>query len=316
MDDRITAFLASARSCALSPMEHAEVRAELVAHTAKIAPAILLRESSDALQMTDYEKAIGKASLLRFMRANPLNEQGFAFVHWLLKPMTAVISSLSALLLVGGGMAYAAEGSMPGDLLYPVKVHITEPVISGLSLTSARRAQWNVRTIERRLEEADALSKEPDPNEQRAILRSQMEENVASLGEHLRDLSAEDKKTVRKNFLSELSQHRESLLQMQESGFPSGLNTLAEEAAADLRGSDGSDDEKENSSSIKERQDRNRREVKPAENRKPAILPPPDNEEDEQPETSSLSSSSESRSVSSFEERKIRIMPREIDDSR
>jgi len=304
MDNRITAFLAAARSCALSPMEHAEARAELVAHTVKAVPTAILRESSDALQLTDYEKAIGRARLLNFMRINPVDTQ--RWFRMFFRPLTASLSSALVLLLAGGGVAYAAEGSMPGDLLYPVKVHITEPIISGLSLTSARRAQWNIQTIERRLNESNALNQKPNSTERQAILHSQMEENVASLGEHLRDLSAEDKKTVRKDLLSELTRHRETLQQMQGGGIPAELRTLAEEAAADLN---ENDDQKEKPHPANQ-------EVKSVKERRRAIISSPE-EEDEGTETSSLSSSSSSEliNISSSAGKRLSITPRGDEDS-
>src|SRR5438105_2432135 len=32
------------------------------------------------------------------------------------------------LIVLFGGTAYAAEGSLPGDALYPIKIHVTEPL--------------------------------------------------------------------------------------------------------------------------------------------------------------------------------------------
>lgn len=258
MDKRIASFLASARSCALSPVEHAQVRAALAAHTLKTTPSVVLRESSDSLRLTDYEKAIGRANLLRFMRANPVEGRGFSLAHMLFKPVAAALSSAAALMLIGGGMAYAAEGSLPGDLLYPVKVHITEPLRSALSATPVTRAQWDVRQIERRLEEAAALPQRPDQSGREAILHSQIEQDVGNLKTHLGSLPPEDQRAVRHDLLSELADHQKSLRQIQTAtGIPSALKILAEDAAGEMQGP-AQNDRRSGQSSSSEQEKQNR----------------------------------------------------------
>ncbi|MDO8468642.1 MAG: hypothetical protein Q7S29_02685 [Candidatus Peribacter sp.] len=279
MDKRITSFLAAARSCTLSPVEHAQARAALAAHTLKTTPSAVLRESSAALQLTDYEKAIGRARLLSFMRANPIEERTFSLARMLFRPFTAALSSAMALLLIGGGMAYAAEGSLPGDMLYPIKVHVMEPVISGLALTPARRTQWGIRTIERRLEEADALGRQPDPANRQTILHSQMEQDAVHLQERLRNLPDGERRTAGQNLRTEFNQHEDSLAHMQSTtGVPPALKALvddADEKSEDWHENDRRTDSSSLSSSrrAQENHDRQQDEEKA---RLPAITPLPD----------------------------------------
>lgn len=69
-----------------------------------------------------------------------------------------VASILVVLLLVSsGGTAMAAETALPGDLLYPVKVRINEPVRSAVTFTAEAKARWSARRVERRLDEAEQL---------------------------------------------------------------------------------------------------------------------------------------------------------------
>jgi hypothetical protein len=72
--------------------------------------------------------------------------------------------SLLALVLVGvsfDGLAYAAEGTLPGDLLYPVKVNVVEPLQGALISTApGAQIQWHMTLAERRLTEASALASE------------------------------------------------------------------------------------------------------------------------------------------------------------
>lgn len=60
-------------------------------------------------------------------------------------------------LMVTSGVAAAAEGSIPGDILYGVKVRITEEVRSALARSPASKAAWETKRIERRLSEAEKV---------------------------------------------------------------------------------------------------------------------------------------------------------------
>ncbi len=62
--------------------------------------------------------------------------------------------------LLTGGVTVAAENSVPGNLLYPVKIEVNESVRGALTLTAQGKAQWEADQAIRRLEEAAELSAE------------------------------------------------------------------------------------------------------------------------------------------------------------
>lgn len=64
-----------------------------------------------------------------------------------------------SLVLVIGGTSYMAEKSLPGDILYPFKVNINEPIYGSLLKTPEEKAAWNSDTFIRRIEEAEALAR-------------------------------------------------------------------------------------------------------------------------------------------------------------
>lgn len=70
--------------------------------------------------------------------------------------MSILVTTAAAIIIALSGAA-AAESSLPGDLLYSVKVDVNENVRAGLTLTNHGRALWNIRRAERRLEEVEAL---------------------------------------------------------------------------------------------------------------------------------------------------------------
>ncbi len=76
-----------------------------------------------------------------------------------LRPAFALATVALVAVLLGSvsGIAYAAESSLPGDGLYPVK-QVIEQVQLGLSLTPQDEAELLVRLSEERLREAEQLS--------------------------------------------------------------------------------------------------------------------------------------------------------------
>jgi hypothetical protein len=67
--------------------------------------------------------------------------------------------ALVILLLVGGtGAAYASEGSVPGNILYPVKISVIEPVQGALISTTQGQAAWHAQLASARLDEATTLA--------------------------------------------------------------------------------------------------------------------------------------------------------------
>lgn len=109
------------------------------------------------------------------------------------KPMPIIATILIALML-GGGVSAAAEKSLPGDLLYPVKIYANEEVRSAASLTKTAKASWDVELAERRLDEAAKLAVlNKLDTKTRADLDARFNENAKSANLRLTELSAEGK---------------------------------------------------------------------------------------------------------------------------
>ncbi|MFA6522962.1 MAG: hypothetical protein WCS85_01175 [Candidatus Peribacteraceae bacterium] len=69
------------------------------------------------------------------------------------------LAAVGATLVFGSTVCVAAESAVPGDVLYPVKTAVNEPVLEAMaSLTPATRAQWKVTQVNRRLQEMGHLS--------------------------------------------------------------------------------------------------------------------------------------------------------------
>ncbi len=65
--------------------------------------------------------------------------------------------AIPVILIMGAGISFAAENSLPGDFLYPVKIHVNEPVETALSVSPKSQADLNANLAQRRLKEAEQL---------------------------------------------------------------------------------------------------------------------------------------------------------------
>ncbi|MEK7672285.1 MAG: DUF5667 domain-containing protein [Patescibacteria group bacterium] len=121
-------------------------------------------ENSKDINLTKSEKQEGRDILARFIDANPVEKSEHShnrasifknLFNVFLKPMPAFFALL---LLVTGGTSLAAEYSVPGDLLYPVKIHVNEEVRSALAFSEESKAYIALDRAEERLEEAEVLA--------------------------------------------------------------------------------------------------------------------------------------------------------------
>ncbi|MBU6370983.1 MAG: hypothetical protein KGH93_02045 [Patescibacteria group bacterium] len=109
------------------------------------------------------------------------------------KTFASVLASVLALVTVSGSVAYAAEGSVPGDLLYPVKTHVTEPIRDALAFTPAEKASWDAQKASRRLAEAETLANRgalSPTNEQ--DLRRHFDESAAAFDHAIGSMATTD----------------------------------------------------------------------------------------------------------------------------
>ena len=118
-------------------------------------------ENARRVVLSRAEKDAMRGHIESFMRKNrgggmiPSPWVAGRFLVFMHKP---VALALVVILALGGGTAYAAEGALPGDALYPVKVDVFEEVVAAVTISDEARVRWDTRRAERRLEEAAELT--------------------------------------------------------------------------------------------------------------------------------------------------------------
>ncbi len=77
-------------------------------------------------------------------------------------PVPALALTAFSLVFLAGGLTYAAQDSLPGQALYPVKTG-TERLLLLVTLNSARRAEYHLELAERRVQEMVELTSMGQP---------------------------------------------------------------------------------------------------------------------------------------------------------
>lgn len=182
------------------------------------------------IKLSKEEKALAKQNLVNFMAKNParlnnrLSEGGYfasfrsAFQNFFIKPLGAVLS----ILIVGGvSTSLAAQGSMPGDMLYPVKLKFNEKIQEMVQFSNKGQAQVALTHAENRLKEAEKLAEQGKLN---IDTKNELEANFEAKIKKTKDLvkkEHEEKdeasaKEIKDNLKKSLKTHQEVLTKLAE----------------------------------------------------------------------------------------------------
>lgn len=131
-------------------------------------------EKLKRMKLRDSSRARMESSLLEYARFHAVNEgvrvgdenrsskqvpQRTSFIASLFNVrLSSMTAALLIALMIGGGTSYAAESSLPGDLLYGVKTEINENVQSAFAFSAKAEAELQARLAEERLREAEELA--------------------------------------------------------------------------------------------------------------------------------------------------------------
>ncbi len=105
-----------------------------------------------------------------------------------------IIGAIIAL-FIGGSTAFAAEGAIPGDTLYLVKIHVNEEVRDWMEISASAQATWEEKKALRRIEEAKELKAKGQLSaEVRTELGAQISANAHAVSEEAKKLHGEGKR--------------------------------------------------------------------------------------------------------------------------
>ena len=182
-----------------------------------------VHKAGDGIVMTSAERARMRARIAEYAAYMPVRVARAR--SWpLRRPALVVGSAATALLTATGGIALAAEGTLPGDTLYPVKIEVTEPLRVALAPTRQARVAVQTALAERRLDEATKLA------EENRLSRAIEAALAANFAEHAQAVVAEEASTAlaitTSDFTGRLAAH-EHILAKIEAGRASGSGPSA-----------------------------------------------------------------------------------------
>ncbi|HTK33088.1 MAG TPA: DUF5667 domain-containing protein [Candidatus Paceibacterota bacterium] len=118
-------------------------------------------EDIKKISLTPKEKATLFDVLNWYADSNPSVKSPYSISIWTRhfnRPLSYVLASFLIMLLAGGTTVFASESALPGDVLYPVKIHVSEPIKVALALNAEERQKIQVAQVEERLKEAETLA--------------------------------------------------------------------------------------------------------------------------------------------------------------
>lgn len=171
-----------------------------------------LKNESNTLRLTPQEKSAMKARI--FGAPAPLAPKQSPYFIFTYQFMQArVLAPLAVVLVVfaGAGTAAAAQGALPGDTLYAVKVSVNEAVEVALATTPVAKAQVQAKLAQRRVEEAEVLAAQgaltSDTSERLAASFETHAQAAADLTDDVAELDPDAGAALKANLDSSLAAH-------------------------------------------------------------------------------------------------------------
>ncbi len=111
----------------------------------------------DSVTLSSEEKARIFSVIEDTMKDRPLGAVLSPYSRYISLSRHIGASALALCLLLGGSLSYAAAGSLPGDLLYPVKININEKISSTLARSDEAKAKAEeIEALKKSLHESQA----------------------------------------------------------------------------------------------------------------------------------------------------------------
>lgn len=162
-------------------------------------------KARSSIRLSQTEKDSIFQSVEQFMQAHPYRahadamEGSWSFFDFFreLKLMPVLASVLILVLGTGGTVSYAAQGALPGDTLYPIKIYVNEPMQSGFAFSSEAKARLETRLAQARLEEAEELALETRLDEAQAtFLTERIRKHSEDARRHIALLNAKGQREI------------------------------------------------------------------------------------------------------------------------
>ena len=147
--------------------------------------------SAKTIGLKEHEHASGRALLADHMHDHPamapwyvriLDVSSVGLFAARMSSFRTVATALVLVLMLGSGTSYAAEGALPGDILYPVKKVVNEGVRGALAVSPQAQVAWQTERASRRLAEAETLVQNNNLTQDKIAV---IEQDLSDAAEHI-----------------------------------------------------------------------------------------------------------------------------------
>lgn len=152
-----------------------------------------LKKAGEEISLTHEEREKMRSVLHAYMAMKPLPSHGAQMSPlsgWSIERVFASRAVAASLIIAvfasSAGISYAAEGALPGDLLYPVKTHVNEPVRGAFAVSPSAKTAWAMSVASERIKEATMLAAEGRLNsEHQQELQANFESHARKASENI-----------------------------------------------------------------------------------------------------------------------------------
>ena len=142
----------------------------------------------------------------------------FSFISVMHKNRMAYYGSVFSLAMVlGGGAVFASGNSLPGNVFYPLKVSVVEPIYSALTFSPQAKAEYESHLATRRLVEAETLKSQGKLDKAKEEkLNFLLEDHTKAFNKAIGNIDNNDDDDTITNFQAGLNAHARVLEFMNE----------------------------------------------------------------------------------------------------
>jgi len=206
-----------------------------------------LKKAKQDIHLDPERKKIMRAHLLRMVEADLMTKKPvlahatpYSNLFMRFSKHGSALATLMIMVVVGGSSSLAAENTVPGDILYPLKVRITEPMITALSFSEESKGDWEVQLAERRLGEAVVLAKNGKLDEKNEeVLASEFTIHEKNTQERITKLEEKGNKeaaaSLASRFEGSLRVHEEVLVDIEGGGEAGVMAVMADDSTMSMK---------------------------------------------------------------------------------
>jgi hypothetical protein len=142
----------------------------------------IIKEYTQNIRLSHEEKLAMFSNIQAHMNATPVvSPISSPWYDFLIKKSFAY-STLGVVFLTIATTSIIAEGAIPGNALYPVKVNINEPIVRTFHIGDTAKTKYSIKQTERRLEELSELAeKKKDKKEYIEVLLAKIDKHTEEI---------------------------------------------------------------------------------------------------------------------------------------